>query len=272
MLSKLERPNAATHLRACLDRPSARVVPRGLFLALIITALIAVGDRSAQGQLVIYDFTDDSLSPNTAANISASNFGIGPGITAESASNFSFSGNGVPSDGILLRSPGMTATEAGADAGNDYLSFSVAPDTDFVLNLESLTFDLVGSDNSSPNNNYVGEVAVRSSLDGFANTLATFAATNAGAGNPMPAQWDNESLDLTGAEFQGVTTPIEFRLFLFANANSAGDVTRFDNVTLNGTAAAVPEPASLALWSLLGLGFGALLLIRRGRKAASERR
>jgi hypothetical protein len=66
----------------------------------------------------------------------------------------------------------------------------------------------------------------------------------------------SESISLSGSSFQGITTPITFRVYAYGTA-SAYEV--FENLNLNGSTAAVPEPTSMAYFGLGGLSLAAWL-------------
>ena len=82
-----------------------------------------------------------------------------------------------------------------------------------------------------------------------------FTAIQTGPGSPNPQSWVSFSQDIFSAvsPFQGQNLQVRF-----AQADNQGRFgIGFDNVVLNATTAAVPEPASLALLSLglAGIGF-----------------
>lgn len=227
-------------------------------VVLVFATVLSSGAQAAV--LASYSFFEDDLSPTTiGANVSAGDFGFGPGMSGGSPTFFNTSNFGVPEHGILNRSSGTAVTEAGAIADDDYVTFTVTPDGGFDLDLGALTFNLVASHNGGPD--YNPQVAVRSSVDSFATTLGTFTPPNAGPGTPDQSEWSSQTLLLTGAAFQDLNTPVEFRFYMYDDSSEAGNVIRFDNIALHDISF-VPEPSTLALCSLAGLG----LLMRRRRR------
>ncbi|HUT33122.1 MAG TPA: PEP-CTERM sorting domain-containing protein [Planctomycetota bacterium] len=195
----------------------------------------------------------DMAPSDVAAGMTAGDMIIGAGL-AGGDPYVASSVNGVNGRGILMRSNATTNTEAGAVAANDYLGFTLTPDSGVELDLYRLTFDLVWSTNSAP----VGlrQMFLRSSADAFVSTLAAFAAYDAGPGNTTPDEWENCTVDLFLAAFQDFTDPIEFRLYMYDDTNLSGNVFRLDNVVIRGTLTSdlIPEPATLTLLALGGLG------------------
>jgi hypothetical protein len=70
------------------------------------------------------------------------------------------------------------------------------------------------------------------------------------------------SISLSSSEYQGLTGTITFRIYAYDDSDSTGDMDRLDNVVLNGTLSAIPEPSSFAL--LAGM-FGLCLVALRRR-------
>jgi len=143
---------------------------------------------------------------------------------------------------------GSSASLAQAIANDKYFEFEIQPEDMFELNLESLDF-LAGRGGSSTPRGW----GLATSLDDFATILDTAA---------IPTQRPTVtgySVDLSGAEFQGLMAPVTFRLYAFSTGNGA--TFEIDDLTLRGTTRFVPEPATLSL-----LGLGALALVRRRRR------
>ena len=94
---------------------------------------------------------------------------------------------------------------------------------------------------------------VRSSIDGFATTLGSDDFANQRSDGFVPV-----IIDLSGGDFSNLTTATEFRVYFFTP--DAGNSVEFDNIELNGTVTAIPEPSSSLLVVL-----GGVFLARRKR-------
>ncbi|HEY0993707.1 MAG TPA: DUF4215 domain-containing protein [Kofleriaceae bacterium] len=110
-------------------------------------------------------------------------------------------------------------TTASTRDPDDFYSFTVAPSAGHSMNLRALQLDERRSSTG------IRRWSVRSSLDGFATDLAAFNVPDNTATRTETAQLP--------AQFHGVTTPIEFRIFGF-KAEAAGGTWRIDNVELIG--------------------------------------
>ena len=78
---------------------------------------------------------------------------------------------------------------------------------------------------------------MRSSADNFAadigittTTLTTFTGTN---------------ISLTGSDFQNVTGSLTFRVYVFDTADNGNRGELLDNIIVNGSVIAIPEPSTL---------------------------
>lgn len=194
---------------------------------------------------VIVSFSFDSNSPaptSTDANVDATDFTRGPGFGSSGGDAIIFTNNRAE-----FKTPfsgGNTDSESTNFAEGEFGFFDITADTGFELDLANITFDVVRA-GSAPD-----KLAVFVSTDGGATT------TDVGEVN---ANTTGNSLDLSA--FQDEDT---LRFFFIPNGNNQQNAGRFisvDNIVVNGTASAIPEPASLAL---LGLG-GLMLLPRRKR-------
>ncbi len=269
-------------------------------LALITVAF--VGSASA-APLATFNFT----GTDPAAAIAAGN-PVGPSATAPGVSvTAGFTGVlPTPNDGNLIAASSVTGTSnpgaanqanlrndllafgvteqnkpAGSNTlpsvlaqGTAFLSFTVSAEAGSELDLDGGSIDFrywIGA----PGGNQAKNIALFSSVDGFANTSdaittqTSFANTSGtfSAAGYTPSDFNNVSLAISGSQFDDLTQDVEFRLYFYGgqfnlNGNNGRRYTVIDDLSLDGNVAAVPEPASFAL---LALGAG-LLGLGRGRR------
>ncbi len=169
-----------------------------------------------------------------SANVEALNFSRGADINQHAAAN-------------SISSTGWDSGEA------RYFTFGFVIGEGFVANLISLQLG-TRSSNTGP-----GELALRSSLDGFTENLATW--TQSGT------NFNNQTIDLTS--LSGISGEVEFRIITTSNVSAGGGavgsggtfrVTNFfpDNiaVTFNGEVLTeggeTPGTPPLAMWDFAG--------------------
>ena len=105
--------------------------------------------------------------------------------------------------------------------------FTVTPNLG-MLDLTSLDFNY-RTDNAEVEDSF--ELALRSSIDSFTADLYTETRTGLTGTNTNPV-----SVDLTGAAFQGLTSPVTFRWFVADNTDTVNERSRIvPDVTLNGS-------------------------------------
>ncbi|KAA1261864.1 PEP-CTERM motif protein [Rubripirellula obstinata] len=95
--------------------------------------------------------------------------------------------------------------------------------------------------------------ALRSDIIGFG-----------GGGDIGVADLDGETIDLSGAAYQNITSPVEFRLYIQAEDGadtSPNSTYSLDSFAFNGTVVAIPEPSSFALFA-----FGGVAVVARRRR------
>ena len=123
---------------------------------------------------------------------------------------------------------------------NVYFTFSASPDSGYKLDLSSLAFNVARGGASTPR-----DYDIRTSLDTFATSLTGIVAINTARPAFTPV-----SVNLSGGQFQGLTSPITFQVRFFTAGISQN--VDFDDITLNGEVVAVPEPNTLAMLALIG--------------------
>jgi hypothetical protein len=210
----------------------------------------------APAQVVVqYDFSN-----TTAASTSADPSSTNPNVTGSatvSGPNI-LQDYSLPDYGFQVLRAAVTNTatpdEASAVAGGTYWSFTVTPNAGFAMSFSHLDFSVARGGAATPRTWYL-----YSSIDGF-TTGSSLGSADVTTQRPTlsPA-----TVDLSAARFQGLTGPVEYRMYI--STPGTGQSLEFSNVTLNGTVAPVPEPASLALAGAAVLGWAAgRRLARRG--------
>jgi hypothetical protein len=217
------------------------------------------------------DLTADDITPGTQL---ATDDGRSTSTTTEGAGSF-FAKHGALSTGTGTTSAAWTA----AQDNGIYVEFTLTPDAGKSLNFTDLHLDV----------GYQGEnnfrLAVTSSLTGYdygnqltittenatdKNSLPNILESNLGGISTTPAgigaDWgagEDTIIDLSGIEFDNITSSVTFRIYGFKLNNGDGsDILRLDNIYVNGSASPVPEPSSFALLAG-GLAFASIMLKRR---------
>ncbi|MEM9026140.1 MAG: hypothetical protein AAGB06_04315 [Verrucomicrobiota bacterium] len=204
-------------------------------LPLPLTLLLASA-ALAPAQIVTYTFATN-VSPTTEdANVSASDFGVGIGITTEF-------GRSSGSQNYFVRSTQTGSSLPDAISNNEYLTFTITPDSGFQMNLTSIDIQLGG------NANIPGQTVsqgIFTSVDGFTAVDEVFSSSTALPSNNAETL-DSLSIPLAGPQYSNITTATEFRVYLYDNNDVVNVLHRADNVVINGTVTPIPEPGSSAL-------------------------
>jgi hypothetical protein len=220
-------------------------------LLALMAGLLLSAPAAAQ-VIVQYNFdnttaTSTSAAPSSSnANVMASSTVSGPNIVQD------YSLTAYPTQVLRAEvNPTTTPDEASAVSAGTYWSFTVTPNATFMMNPTTLTFDVARGGDATPRTWYL-----YSSVGGF--TLGNkIASTDVPTVRPTLTP---TMVDLSASQFQGLTGPVEFRMYISTPGN--GQSLEFDNVSLNGSVLAVPEPTSLAL---VGLAVSGWALRRRWR-------
>jgi len=252
---------------------------RSLLLAgLAGAAVVSLPSLAGAAMLVQYQFgtTGQETTAETSPAYSASTTAAGVSATAVSDPANSIgleisSAATTPTNAPFLRiDPQGNAADPNASVtGNKYFEFSILANALTDVDLSNLTLNVARGGGGTPRGFFI-----RTSADNFASTLAvtgTPALTaNATASfgsdvNTARPAYTAVTADLSGASFQNIqnlpSSTLTFHVYTYSPA--AGSSVDFDDITINGTAAAVPEPATagVALVGMVGL------LARRRRSA-----
>lgn len=225
-----------------------------------LCALVAFSSVSQAQIIVGYNFSGSagnqaSEVPDTEAiGVTASHLTRGAGLTAVSRPN-------------TINSSGFQSSSNFSDYSNDYYEFTVTPDSGWAMNLTELRLLVTRSFSVGMEGPAFG--VVRSSLDAFSSNIGTFGIPGETEllGDPL------KTIDLSGDQFQNVTTEVTFRIYAYGTNDSSGQFWLFspsadsagDGVQLLGSLSpsAVPEPGSLALLALPVVGFAVAAYRRR---------
>ena len=226
------------------------------WVAAAVTVLSATAAGRA-GAAVIASYPFNSGSANSTDT--------DPTSTAGAFTKGVFTGGDATKAGVsnstnmaFYRSDASSATtDAAAVTNDDSFGFTLTP-TVGPTSLSSLTFDY-GGNSVANGTNYTANFVVRSSLDGFASNIGTTLTKTV---NSTTSSFNQAVVDLTGAQFQNLTSPVTFKIFEFDASVDTGNIARVDNVILNG----VPEPSTAALVAAAA----ATTLFRRRRHRAAR--
>ena len=217
--------------------------------------------------LASYEFTGTSLDATTAhPDLIASALAVGVDGT-ELGVFANNQGHGISGGTVIANtSPASasaptfyvvgtntTTTAAGSVTANDFVHFTINVANGLQGTLSSLTFDYTTNGNTSGTN--TSTFFLRSSVDGYTNDIGSSASVSYFSNNLLNNPYLRHTVDLSS--FSPVEDDITFRLYIYQTGGT-GNVTRFDNLTLNGDV--IPEPATCVL---AGLGLFAALGRRR---------
>jgi len=197
-----------------------------------------------------YDINNDptaltGVAPTgiTASNLTSPSFALAANVVGVGFININ--------EGAGLQD-GTTNNIAGAFASNQFVTFTVTAAPGCTLDLTSLDFSLLRASQGPQ------DYAVRSSVDGFASNIVF-------ADQAIGPSLSTESVALTGAAFQGLST-ITFQIAFDDRINntSSNSAVQLHDIVLNGEIIGthVPEPSSAAL-----LALGGLALVARRKRA-----
>ena len=203
------------------------------------SAQIAAWDVQGSGSPAVATLAATNSDPNLASVPSLGRVGIGGTAAANSFNSTNWN---------------ITATLA---TNNDYITFSVAAAAGYTLNMTSLDYAMNGS-NTAPGTDQWGF-----STDGGSTWTMEPVFNMKFAQQTATTNWDFADVSATS---------VEFRFWAYGTASINGGTaavtgtTRINNVAgddlvLNGTVTAVPEPSTL---SLIAVGlFGMMVFARR---------
>ena len=222
------------------------------FVASLLGAFLFAAPAHA-AVIAQYPFNDSTLSStDTEPNSTAGNF------LGTSRTDWGYSSSG---GNVFVLSRATTDSQANAIDADDYWSFTVTPDTGYLMNLTTITFDTIhnATAGGTEDANATMSVFLRTSVDNYASDVGDI-FTNA---------WNTttpRSVDLSGLDFQSITAATTFRLYVFdSGTDNPRNGSRLDNVVLNGDVVVIPESSSVLLVGLAFAGLGLSGLLRRRR-------
>ncbi|HSI09615.1 MAG: PEP-CTERM sorting domain-containing protein [Rariglobus sp.] len=230
-------------------------------------ALLAFGATSASAVVLVDYAMTATVSPSnavinvnptvTAANVTAPALVNQSGSTA--SGSFVYNGGTDTVSSWATTFSSAATTYAGAFVANNYFTFSITPDAGYQLDLTSITFQVASGSSSASDRAFY--LVTASSPSGFTSTstvLSTDRTTTGGGAIPLQAATATNTIpkdytvDLTS--FTGITTTQYFRFYL--QTPTINQALTFDDIIVNGTVSAVPEPATYAsLAGVIALGF-----------------
>ncbi len=209
-----------------------------------------------------YDFDDGNGIATTAAtvkgaNVTVSDFGVGAGMVIYYTEGANALAEDLDAQGYVLGTAnpisfgGGTTTLGFVDMNNadnlalaitenDYMTFTITPDSGHKMDLTSFTFRsrINDVDNSAE------RWALFSSVGGF-----TAGSQIAVGRTTVTATYVNYVVDLSAAAFQGLTEPITFRLYIYGGNEPWGGASMYDKLVVHGDVTPVAAEDAYAEWA-----------------------
>lgn len=208
---------------------------------IFLLALLCASSSSAS-VLVSYSMSHLTTPPIVTPTTSD------PSVVATNLTSNNLTISYVPVSGndVLTAAPGSaTANAAATFTAAIYFSFTITPNAGQSLSLSSLTFTAAPGGTSGVTRAFY----VASSVEGFstANVLVTD-TTNGGGMSLAAPTYNPYTVDFTSiassALYQNLTSATTFRFYV--QVDGATRTVNFDDIVLNGTVSAIPEPTSAA--------------------------
>ncbi len=203
------------------------------FYSLTVALSIIAAATHVRAALITFSFNgasgnETSFGPDAKPNhLTVSAMTRGSGVTAQ-ANSETFSAR--------------SWTTGSSIDPNDYFTFSITPETGYSMTLSSLVLDDQRSGTG------VQAWSVRSSLNGFAANLSTFAV-------PNTTLMQNQTTLLSGA-YSALPSALEFRIYGYSSSGSSG-TWKIDNLRVEGSASAITSRVP----ETLPFGFSGLALL-----------
>jgi hypothetical protein len=241
-----------------------------LTLAAAVVALTPLAGSLHAAVLVEYKMTASGdplngalfLGPTTsAANLTATTLVNQSGGSA--AGSFIFKGNTDRASAWSTTNNSTGTGYSGAYVSNNYFTFSITPAEGYKFDLESITFEVASGNNNATHNRAFYLVTATSPAAFSISSTVLATDSTPGGGGTIPLQSGTGGVDTVPksynadlSSFSGITTTQTFRFYLRTDTISQSLV--FDNIVVNGTLSAIPEPSSFALaLGVAALGFAA---------------
>jgi hypothetical protein len=203
------------------------IVSANFFLFLFFTSVIFTYSSS---QILTFDFAGLAGSEATAnsnfnhANLNSSTISRGAGLTA-------------PANADRFNAESWATGSIGnAVTGNDYMQFTITPQTGYLFTVSSITIQLQRSGTG------LTQIALRSSLDSY--------ATNLDGTKNVSDITTTQSFTFTFAQTPACNVAVTYRLYGYAEATTGtggpGDGTG-DDIVVNGTVSVCPSVTTGAI-------------------------
>lgn len=172
----------------------------------------------APEEILLYQFTHDAEGVNPT--FAAEGLVSGPAVAGAGLNRFRTDEGGALNTLSVVNDSTRTDVDQ-AFLHDEYFTITLAPEEGQTLSLDTLDFKVTRGGSSGERN-----FAVRSSLAPTENLLGPKNVVS------VRGSWDLESIDLTGPEFQGLTSPVTF-YFIVATSGTTLSV-EFDDISFVG--------------------------------------